>query len=248
MIKTGKLAGVEYVDKPVVIKEEPTPSATTSELDNIVKIATAGLSDDDLQNSDSQDSALFEVKQTVNQPIIKSEPSIGHTSSGNAVRKVVKYAVSSGRADSSSILNKTLMQGTQKQIVTQSGKVGPHMQQRRVVQQKVINQMVSQRTPQGRTVVRHVIEPSRPGHGSNVNVIRKTITSTAKSKFNLAPQKPLPSPLQPTRTYSAMGGIRQTSVGGPGSKVQVYSAKSNVSANQGVQQGSARRIGTPVVR
>lgn len=43
----------------------------------------------------------------------------------------------------------------------------PQVQQRRVVQQKVINQMVSQRMPgqQARTVVRHVIEPTRPGQG-----------------------------------------------------------------------------------
>ncbi|XP_019763938.2 uncharacterized protein LOC109540159 isoform X1 [Dendroctonus ponderosae] len=248
--ETGKLAGVDYVDKPVVIKEEPTPSATKSELENIVKIATAGLSDDELQNSDSQDSALFDVKQTVKQPIIKSEPSIVQASSGHPLRKVVKYAVSGGRTESSSILNKTLLQGAQKQVVSQSVKVSPQMQQRRVVQQKVINQMISQRTPgsQGRTVVRHVIEPSRPGHGSNVNVIRKTITSSAKSKFNLTPQKPLPSPLQPTRTYSAMGGIRQTNVGGPGSKVQVYSAKSNVAASQTAAQGGARRVANTVVR
>lgn len=55
----GKIAGLEYVDKPVVIKEEPQPiPPSTNELENIVKMAAADLSDDDLQNSDSQVSEI----------------------------------------------------------------------------------------------------------------------------------------------------------------------------------------------
>ncbi|KAL1505986.1 hypothetical protein ABEB36_005427 [Hypothenemus hampei] len=134
-------------------------------------------------------------------------------------------------------------------------KTTPGQVQRRIVQQKVINQAVSQKTPsqQGRTVVRHVIEPSRPGQGQgNINVIRKTVTPAAKSKINLTPQKPLPSPLQPTRTYSAMGGIKQSSPGtAGGAKVQVYSAKSNVSASQTtaqLQQAGLRKVGQTVYR
>lgn len=52
----GKIAGVEYVDKPVVIKEEPKacPAALNDELDNIVKMAAADLSDEDLNNTDNQ--------------------------------------------------------------------------------------------------------------------------------------------------------------------------------------------------
>lgn len=55
--------------------------------------------------------------------------------------------------------------GAQKTIISATKAVA-QQQQRRPVQQKVINQMVSQRAPgQARTVVRHVIEPSRPGQG-----------------------------------------------------------------------------------
>lgn len=52
----GKIAGVEYVDKPVVIKEEPKacPAVLNDELDNIVKMAAADLSDEDLNNTDNQ--------------------------------------------------------------------------------------------------------------------------------------------------------------------------------------------------
>lgn len=58
-----------------------------------------------------------------------------------------------------------LFVGAQKTIISATKAVA--QQQRRPVQQKVINQMVSQRAPgqQARTVVRHVIEPSRPGQG-----------------------------------------------------------------------------------
>ncbi|XP_050303182.1 uncharacterized protein LOC126740993 isoform X2 [Anthonomus grandis grandis] len=232
--ETGKIAGVEYVDKPVVIKEEPKPKPITStshELENIVKLAAADLSDDDLQNSDSMDESMLSFV-----PEIKSEPKTEST----VTRKVPKYVPSQNQ----SILNRSLTQGHQKPLVTPSAK-SVSLQQRRPVP-KMTTQIVQQRAPaQPRTVVRHVIEPSRLG--GNVNVIRKTVTSTPKPRSSLPMQKPMASPLQPARTYSAMGGIRQSSAG---NKVQVFSSKSNVAASHTTaqMQGGMRRIGNTIVR
>ncbi|XP_066146857.1 microtubule-associated protein futsch isoform X1 [Euwallacea fornicatus] len=244
--ETGKIAGVEYVDKPVVIKTEPSPlPPTTSELENIVKMAAANISDDDVQDSGSQDDPLFKIeKESKPIPLKKPEPK----PTGGTIRKVVKYTIGGQTVRTETqILNKTLASQNKPLL-----NVGPprlavqQPQPRRVVQQKVINQMVSQRAPvqQPRTVVRHVIEPTRPSQGG-INVVRKTVSTTPKSKFSVTPPK---RSLPPTKTYSALGGIRHTSPSGGTSKTQFYTAKSGSQPMTTTFSGGVRRIGNTVVR
>ncbi|XP_076265666.1 chromodomain-containing protein chromator isoform X2 [Rhynchophorus ferrugineus] len=241
--ETGKIAGREYVDKPVVIKEEPqSVPQTTNELENIVKLAAADITEEDLQGDTSVDTETMtiaqEPKNTIVQTIKADVSSSGHL----GVRRVVKYTTSHGLTEGS-ILNKALTQAGQQRAIISSVKAGGPQQHTRVVQQKVINSMVTQRVPgHNKTIVRHVIAPQ--GSHGNMNVIR-TRTVVPKPKFNLAPQKPLPSPLQPTRTYSSVGGVRQQIGGNAANKVQVYSTKST---GQMGQAGGMVRKGPTVVR
>lgn len=232
---TGKIAGREYVDKPVVIKEEPAPAPpTTNELENIVKLAAADITEEDLEGDiqNESDPLALEIKESHPSPILHSIKSDPNTS---GIRRVVKYTTGQGITEGS-ILNKALTQGNQRAIISPLKTSTP--QRGRVVQQKILNSSIGQRTPQPKPVVRHVIAP-QTGHG---NVGRPRAVAP-KPRFNLTPQKPLPSPLQPTRTYSTLGGPRQAAAAT--NKVQVYSTKS-VSAPIGA--GPRKIGGTTVVR
>lgn len=200
----------------MIIKEEPkpAPAALNEELDNIVKMAAADLSDEDLSNTDNQvsfqiylrvvlmeyffqDDSLYTIEKeppTSKPTPVKSEPKAVE-SIAPTVKKIVKYTIAQQPTRSSTsnqqlnrisdsqgihilfvyfnkktldvLLLGQLKQGQKTNPVITAKPATPQLQQRRVVQQKVINQMVSQRMPgqQARTVVRHVIEPTRPGQG-----------------------------------------------------------------------------------
>ncbi|CAG9773071.1 unnamed protein product [Ceutorhynchus assimilis] len=235
--ETGKIAGIEYVDKPVVIKKEPQiEPATTTELENIVKIAAAELSDDDFDAGNDSDDSSLQIKEETPAKATPKTDFVERTvvdTSQRGIRKIIKYTVSKP-SSTPTVLNKYVGQG---QVTAKPKPIARPQAQGVRPPQKIINQMITQpkmnQHPQIKTVYRQASDSPRPG----TNVVRKSMpggpTQMNRPRNNLV-SKPLPSPLPPTRTYSAMGGIRQTN---------------RVQADKGVAGSPAiRRVANTIVR
>ncbi|XP_060529547.1 uncharacterized protein LOC132703984 isoform X2 [Cylas formicarius] len=221
---TGKVVGVEYgPDKPVIINEDiprNVDNPSTNELENIVKLAAADITEDDLENTNAQmDSDPLETETDLKSPV-KVEP----VTSNVMVRYVVKNSNSVAKGDAS-ILNKAL---------TGSGALaqkGTQIVQRKV--QRVLNQSVSQRTP-GTTPTRTIIRQVPMGMQTQQqgNLVRTKVL-TPKPRFNITPQKVTASP--GTRIQRQWPGSS-----GP-NRVQVYSNKQQT-------PGTIRKVGNAIVR
>lgn len=176
--ETGKIAGMEYPDP----EPEPEPTEETksdSSLDNIVKLAAADITEEDLKN-EPQDPVDIEMHNLLQDDeeakIVKTEPQHipeKRFATASPMKPVVKMSVTPRKvaANPSSILNKAL--------------TGPHVVRRTVggppsqrLQQKIINPSIS-RSPQ---VMNPVVR--------QVNTYVRTKPMAPKPKFNVASEPP----------------------------------------------------------
>ncbi|XP_072387482.1 uncharacterized protein Chro isoform X3 [Diabrotica undecimpunctata] len=153
---TGKIAGVEYPEpEPEPIEEAKSDSS----LDNIVKLAAADITEEDLKNEPQEEPMDIEVHHLVQSAepvkIIKTEPQIvpeRRFSTASSTKQVVKMPVTSRKviANPTSILNKAL---TGPQVIRRAV-TGSAEKQQRVLNHSMARPIVNPVVRQTKTFVR----------------------------------------------------------------------------------------------
>ncbi|XP_050505944.1 titin isoform X2 [Diabrotica virgifera virgifera] len=153
---TGKIAGVEYPEhEPEPIEEAKSDMS----LDNIVKLAAADITEEDLKNEPQEEPMDIEVHHLVQAPepvkIIKTEPQIvpeRRFPTAASTKQVVKMPVTSRKviANPTSILNKAL---TGPQVIRRAV-TGSAEKQQRVLNHSMARPIVNPVVRQTKTFVR----------------------------------------------------------------------------------------------
>ncbi|CAG9834140.1 unnamed protein product [Diabrotica balteata] len=154
---TGKIAGVEYPEpEPEPIEEAKSDSS----LDNIVKLAAADITEEDLKNEPQEEPMDIEVHHLVQSAepvkIIKTEPQIvpeRRFPTASSTKQVVKMPVTSRKviANPTSILNKAL---TGPQVIRRAVTGSAEKQQQRVLNHSMARPIVNPVVRQTKTFVR----------------------------------------------------------------------------------------------
>ncbi|CAH1119165.1 unnamed protein product [Phaedon cochleariae] len=206
---TGKIAGQEYPDP----EPEPEPmeeAKSDTSLDNIVKLAAADITEEDLKNEPTEAEVMppptreeeeeMVVQEKVKIPI-RAEP-IRKIVSASPTRTIVRMPMAQKKTTSSSILNKAL---TGQQVVRRSVlSTTPRM-----VHQRILNPTIARSSSSGTQVMSPIIRPagayvrgkavgsSRPRGGASPRVVRAQPTVSPRSIYTYA-KSPIKSPAQPT--------------------------------------------------